>query len=235
MNSSTSTEIHHALALEESIGATPLVELARFSRGTARIFAKLEWFNPGGSVKDRIARAMIADAKRRGLLAPGGTIVEPTSGNTGVGLAMLAAVKGYRCVIVMPEGYGQVKARLMEAFGASVIRTPSADLMTGAIERARQITAATPGAWMPNQFSNPVNPRAHYETTGPEIGEALGDSVDALSPASDERDLMGVARYLRERMPNLLRSPPSRKARSSAAEQGAARRRRHRHLVFPRS
>jgi cysteine synthase len=108
LNSSTSTETRRALALEESIGATPLVELPRFSRGAARIFAKLEWFNPGGSVKDRIARAMIADAEARGLLTPGGTIVEPTSGNTGVALAMLAAVKGYRCVIVMPEGYGQV-------------------------------------------------------------------------------------------------------------------------------
>jgi cysteine synthases len=206
LNSSSSTEIHRALALEDSIGATPLVELARFSRGAARIFAKLEWFNPGGSIKDRIARAMIEDAERRGLLAPGGTIVEPTSGNTGVGLAMLAAVKGYRCLIVMPEGYGHVKAKLMEAFGATVIRTPSADLMTGAIERARQITAGTPGAYMPNQFSNPVNPRAHYETTGPEIGKALGGSVDAfVAGVGTTGTFMGIARFLRERAPNLLR------------------------------
>jgi cysteine synthase len=206
LNSSSSTEIHRALALEDSIGATPLVELARFSRGAARIFAKLEWFNPGGSVKDRIARPMIADAERRGLLAPGGTIVEPTSGNTGVALAMLAAVKGYRCLIVMPEGYGHVKAKLMEAFGATVIRTPSADLMSGAIERARQITAGTPGAYMPNQFSNPVNPRAHYETTGPEIGKALGGSVDAfVAGIGTTGTFMGIARFLRERAPNLLR------------------------------
>lgn len=206
MNSSSSTEIRRALALEDSIGATPLVELARFSRGAARIFAKLEWFNPGGSVKDRIARPMIADAERRGLLASGGTIVEPTSGNTGVALAMLAAVKGYRCLIVMPEGYGHVKAKLMEAFGATVIRTPSADLMSGAIERARQITAGTPGAYMPNQFSNPVNPRAHYETTGPEIGKALGGSVDAfVAGIGTTGTFMGIARFLRERAPNLLR------------------------------
>lgn len=206
MNSSSSTEIHRALALEDSIGATPLVRLARFSRGAARIFAKLEWFNPGGSIKDRIARAMIADAERRGLLAPGGTIVEPTSGNTGVALAMLAAVKGYRCVIVMPEGYGHVKAKLMEALGATVIRTPSADLMSGAIERARQITAGTPGAYMPNQFSNPVNPRAHYETTGPEIAKALGGSVDAfVAGVGTTGTFIGVARFLRERAPNLLR------------------------------
>jgi cysteine synthase len=206
LNSSSSTEIRRALALEDSIGATPLVELARFSRGAARIFAKLEWFNPGGSVKDRIARPMIADAERRGLLASGGTIVEPTSGNTGVALAMLAAVKGYRCLIVMPEGYGHVKAKLMEAFGATVIRTPSADLMSGAIERARQITAGTPGAYMPNQFSNPVNPRAHYETTGPEIGKALGGSVDAfVAGIGTTGTFMGIARFLRERAPNLLR------------------------------
>jgi cysteine synthase len=205
LSSSSSTEIHRALALEESIGATPLVELARFSRGAARIFAKLEWFNPGGSIKDRIARAMIEDAERRGLLAPGGTIVEPTSGNTGVALAMLAAVRGYRCVIVMPEGYGHVKAKLMEALGATVIRTPSADLMSGAIERARQITAGTPGAYMPNQFSNPVNSRAHYETTGPEIGKALGGSVDAfVAGVGTTGTFMGVARFLRERAPNLL-------------------------------
>src|SRR5262249_28495367 len=151
------------LALEASIGNTPTVELSRFSRGSARIFAKLEWFNPGGSLKDRIGRSMIADAERRGLLKPGGTIVEPTSGNTGVALAMLAAVKGYRCVVVMPEGYGHVKARLMEGFGATIVRTPSDRLMTGAIERAKAITAETPGAFMPNQFANPINPRTHYE------------------------------------------------------------------------
>ena len=206
MNSSPSTEIHRALGLEESIGATPLVELARFSRGAARIFAKLEWLNPGGSVKDRIASAMIEDAEKRGLLAPGGTVVEPTSGNTGVALAMIAAVKGYRCLIVMPEGYGHVKAKLMKAFGATVIRTPSADLMSGAIERARKITAATPGAYMPNQFSNPVNSRAHYETTGPEIGKALGGPVDAfVAGVGTTGTFMGVARFLRERAPKLLR------------------------------
>ena len=201
-----STETRSALALEESIGATPLVELARFARGAARIFAKLEWFNPGGSVKDRIARAMILDAEQRGLLRPGGTIVEPTSGNTGIALAMLAAVKGYGCIVVMPEGYGPVKARLMEAFGALVVRTPAADLMSGSIERARQIAAATPGAYMPDQFSNPANPRAHYETTAPEIWNALGGAVDAfVAGVGTTGTFMGVARYLRERAPQLLR------------------------------
>src|SRR5262245_48046524 len=128
-----------ALALDAAIGNTPLVELSRFAPGGARIFAKLEAYNPGGSVKDRIAKSMLDDAERRGLLAPGGTIVEPTSGNTGVALAMLAAARGYRCIVVMPEGYGAVKARIMEAFGATVIRTPAEKLMSGSIERAKQI------------------------------------------------------------------------------------------------
>ena len=183
-----------------------MVELSRFSRGAARILAKLEWFNPGGSLKDRIARAMIADAERRGLLAPGGTIVEPTSGNTGVALAMLAAVKGYRCVIVMPHGYGQVKAKLMEAFGASVVRTPAEELMSGAIEKARSIAGETPGAYMPDQFSNPVNPRAHYETTGPEILGELGSGIDAfVAGVGTTGTFTGVADSLRERVPSLWR------------------------------
>jgi len=206
LSSSSTTTIRRGLAVEESIGETPLVELPRFSRGVARIFAKLEWFNPGGSLKDRIARSMIADAESRGLLASGGTIVEPTSGNTGVALAMLSAVKGYRCIIVMPEGYGRVKARLMEAFGASVVRTPAAELMSGAIERARQITRETPGAYMPNQFSNPVNPRTHYETTGPEIARDLGEPIHAfVAGVGTTGTFTGVARYLRERNPGLFR------------------------------
>lgn len=200
------TEIRRGLALEAAIGNTPLVELPRFSRDAARIFAKLEWFNPGGSLKDRIGKSMIADAEKRGLLAPGGTIVEPTSGNTGVALAMLAAVKGYRCVIVMPDGYGHVKARLMEAFGATVVRTPSDKLMMGAIERAKAITAETRGAYMPNQFANPVNPQTHYETTGPEIFEALGPGIDAfVGGVGTTGTFTGIARFLRERVPGVLR------------------------------
>ena len=162
-----------------AIGNTPLVELPHFSRGAARIFAKLEWFNPGGSVKDRIAKAMIDDAEQRGLLAAGGTIVEATSGNTGVALAMVAASKHYRCVIVMPEGYGDMKARLMRGLGAEVVRTPSDAMMIGAIERASQIVRETPGAYLPNQFYNPVNPQTHYETTGPEIAAQIGGPIDA--------------------------------------------------------
>ncbi len=202
----TAAPVRPAASLSDAIGNTPLVELPRFSRGAARIVAKLEWFNPGGSVKDRIARAMIDDAERRGLLRPGGTIVEPTSGNTGVALAMIAASRGYRCVVVMPEGYGQVKARLMAGFGAEVVRTPAAARMSGAIERARAIAAETSGAFLPNQFANPLNPRAHFETTGPEIARALGDAIDAwVAGVGTTGTFVGVARYLSDRVPGLLR------------------------------
>jgi cysteine synthase A len=202
----TTTTAPVAAPLSQSIGNTPLAELPRFARGAARVFAKLEWFNPGGSVKDRIAKAMVEDGERRGLLEPGGTIVEPTSGNTGVALAMLAASKGYRCVIVMPEGYGHVKAKLMRGFGAEVVRTPAGARMSGAIERAREIARSIPGSFLPNQFSNPANPEAHYETTGPEIARALGDGVDAwVAGVGTTGTFTGVARYLSERIPNLLR------------------------------
>ena len=191
--------------LLEAIGSTPHAELSRFSTGAARIFAKLEFLNPGGSVKDRIALGMIEDAERRGLLLPGGTIVEPTSGNTGVALAMIAAARGYRCVVVMPQGYGQVKARIMEALGAEVVRTPAEELMSGAIRRAEEI-ARTTGAYLPNQFANPVNPKTHYETTAREIWAELGDSIDALVVGvGTSGTLTGVARFLRERIPRLLR------------------------------
>jgi cysteine synthase A len=191
--------------LLEAIGSTPHAELPRFSRGAARIFAKLEFLNPGGSVKDRIAHAMIEDAEARGLLRPGGTIVEPTSGNTGVSLAMIAAAKGYRCIVVMPEGYGRMKAKLMEALGAQVVRTPASELMTGAIARAEEI-AREKGAYLPNQFANPVNPRTHYETTGPEIFAELGDSIDAfVAGVGTTGTFTGVARFLSERIPRLLR------------------------------
>ncbi len=205
-SSQTAAPVRPAASLCDAIGNTPLVELSRFAGGAARIVAKLEWFNPGGSVKDRIARAMLDDAERRGLLRPGGTIVEPTSGNTGVALAMIAATRGYRCVIVMPDGYGQVKAKLMAGFGAEVVRTPAAARMSGAIERARAIAAATPGAHLPNQFANPVNPQAHFETTGPEIARVLGDGIDSwVAGVGTTGTFIGVARYLSGRIPGLLR------------------------------
>jgi cysteine synthase A len=200
--------VRSAASLSDAIGNTPLVELPRFGQGAARarIVAKLEWFNPGGSVKDRIARAMIDDAEHRGLLRPGGTIVEPTSGNTGVALAMIAASRGYRCVVVMPEGYGQVKARLMAGFGAEVVRTPAAGRMSSAIERARAIAAEISGGFLPNQFANPINPRTHFETTGPEIARALGGGIDAwVAGVGTTGTFVGVARYLSGQIPGLLR------------------------------
>lgn len=198
--------IHAGFDIDDAIGSTPLVELSRFAQGGARLFAKLEWFNPGGSVKDRIARAMIDDAESRGSLAPGGTIVEATSGNTGVALAMLACARRYRCIVVMPDGYGENKARLMSALGAEIVRTPAKDLMRGAIERARALTAGIPGACLLDQFSNPANPRAHYETTGPEIWAALGPSIGALvCGVGTTGTFTGVARYLGERIPGILR------------------------------
>ena len=149
---------------------------------------------------------MIEDAEERGLIAAGGTIVEPTSGNTGVALAMLAAVNGYRCVIVMPEGYGKVKARLMESLGARVVRTPAQELMSGAIARARQIVEDTPGGYMPDQFSNPVNPRTHYETTGPEIVADLSDPIHAfVAGVGTTGTFTGVARFLAERFAGVRR------------------------------
>ena len=188
------------------IGHTPMVELPNFARGAARILAKLEWYNPGGSVKDRIARAMIDDAESRGLLLPGGTIVEATSGNTGVALAVVAAARGYRCVIVMPDGFGPVKARLIEAAGAQVVRTPADAKIAGAIARAEEIALATPGAFQPSQFHNPANPRAHYETTGPEIFEQVGGRIDAwVAGVGTTGTFTGVARYLTERQPGILR------------------------------
>ena len=191
--------------LLEAIGSTPHAELSRFSAGAARIFAKLEFLNPGGSVKDRIALSMIEDGETRGLLRPGGTIVEPTSGNTGVALAMVAAVKGYRCIVVMPEGYGQVKARIMKALGAQVVRTPPNEFMPGAIRRAEEIARET-GAYLPNQFANPVNPRTHYETTAREIWAELGDSIDAfVAGVGTSGTFSGIARFLTERNPRVLR------------------------------
>jgi cysteine synthase len=190
----------------ELIGSTPVVELSRFGKGAARLFAKLEGVNPGGSVKDRIARAMIEDAEARGLLQKGGTIVEATSGNTGVALAVVAAARGYRCVIVMPEGYGPVKAALVTAAGGQVVRTPAEGKIMAAIARADEIVRSTPGAYQPSQFTNPVNPRAHYETTGPEIAEQVPGRIDAwVAGVGTTGTFTGVARYLSERQPGILR------------------------------
>lgn len=203
---SSETAVRTAANACDLIGSTPMVELSRFARDGARILAKLEWYNPGGSVKDRIARSMIDDAEARGLLLPGGTIVEATSGNTGVALSVIAAARGYRCIIVMPEGYGPVKARLISATGAQVVRTDADAKISGAIARADEIVRTTPGAFQPSQFHNPANPKAHYESTGPEIAEQAGGRIDAwVAGVGTTGTFTGVARYLSERQADILR------------------------------
>src|SRR5512140_790358 len=162
----------------ELIGATPLVRLNRIvPQGAAQVLGKLESLNPGGSVKDRIALAMIDDAERSGRLLPGSTVVEPTSGNTGIGLALVAAVKGYRLILTMPEDMSLERRRLLERYGAELILTPAIEGMTGAVFAAQELVKKNSGYFMPQQFENQANPAIHYRTTGREILEATGGQV----------------------------------------------------------
>ncbi len=189
------------------VGRTPLLELAGVERAEglqARLLAKVEGMNPGGSAKDRVARAMLDDFERRGLVAPGSTVIEPTSGNTGIGLAALGAARGLRVVIAMPDTASVERRRLMEAYGAEVVLTEGARGMQGAIEKAEELARSIPGAVVAGQFSNPANPQAHYETTGPEIWEDAGGCVDVLvAGVGTGGTITGVGRYLRERNPSL--------------------------------
>ena len=178
------------------IGHTPLLRL------TCGIYAKLECLNPGGSAKDRIALAMIEDAKARGLLAPGGTIIEPTSGNTGVALAMLAAAQGYRCILVMPDSMSIERRRLMAAYGATVVLVDGALGMAGCVNKAEEIRRTTPGSMIAGQFVNPANPAAYYTSTGPEIWTDTGGQVDLfVAGIGTGGTITGVGRYLKERNP----------------------------------
>ena len=166
---------------DQLIGRTPLLELTRIERKyalSARLLAKLEYFNPAGSVKDRVARAMIDDAEARGILKEGSVIIEPTSGNTGIGLAAVAAARGYRIIIVMPETMSIERRQLMKAYGAELVLTEGARGMKGAIERADELAREIPGGFVAGQFVNPANPQAHFDTTGPEIYEDTDGSVD---------------------------------------------------------
>ena len=189
----------------ETLGNTPLVEISTKLNGTAaKVFAKVESFNPGGSAKDRVAAAMIAAAERDGKLAPGGTIIEPTSGNTGVGLALVSAVKGYRMVLVMPDNMSQERIRLAKAYGAEVVLTPGADGMKGCIAKAEELHRTTPNSFIPQQFDNPANPLAHERTTGPEIWSDLDGQVDAfVAGVGTGGTLTGVGRYLRSKNPDV--------------------------------
>lgn len=165
------------------VGATPLVRLSNFENASncpAHIFAKVESYNPGGSVKDRVALAMIEDAEERGELKPGATIIEPTSGNTGIGLAWVGRLKGYKVILTMPDTMSVERRRLLKAYGATLVLTPGSEGMKGAIAKAEEIHRATPGSFIPGQFSNPANPAVHERTTGPEIHEALAGEEDVL-------------------------------------------------------
>ena len=188
----------------ETIGRTPHVRINRLFGDTHQVWVKSERSNPGGSVKDRIALAMIEDAERSGQLKPGGTIIEPTSGNTGVGLAMVAAVKGYRLVLVMPDSMSVERRRLMLAYGASFVLTPREKGMSGAIARANELAQETPGAWIPQQFDNPANVDVHVRTTAQEIIADFPEGVDVLiTGVGTGGHLTGCARALKAAWPKL--------------------------------
>ena len=194
---------HVAETILELIGETPMVRLRRVvPAGAAEILAKLEAFNPGGSVKDRIAAAMVEDAERRGVLTPGGTIIEPTSGNTGIGLAMVAAVKGYTLILTLPDGMSLERTNLLQRYGAKVVITPAADGMAGAVAKARELLAQTPGAFMPHQFSNAANPRAHRLTTVKEILAATDETLHAfVAGVGTGGTITGVGEILKKKDP----------------------------------
>ncbi|MBL8115007.1 MAG: cysteine synthase family protein [Acidobacteria bacterium] len=189
------------------IGSTPVVRLRRFlGRDVAEVFAKCEFMNPGGSVKDRLGIGMILAAERDGRLTPGATIIEPTAGNTGIGLALVGAQRGYTVILCVPEKYSIEKQKLMAALGATVVTTPTDEGISGSIRKALELSAEIPGSFVPQQFSNPANPQAHYDNTGPEIWEQLEGRVDAaVIGCGSSGTFVGTVRYLRERNPNLLR------------------------------
>jgi len=189
----------------ETIGNTPHIRINRlFGNAKQQVWIKSERANPGGSIKDRIALSMVEDAEKSGALKPGGTIVEPTSGNTGIGLAMVAAVKGYKLILVMPDSMSVERRRLMLAYGATFDLTPRANGMKGSIARAEEIVAGTPGAWMPQQFNNPANVEVHVRTTAEEIAADFPDGIDVLiTGVGTGGHITGVAKVLKKKWPRL--------------------------------
>ncbi len=194
-------------SVEELIGKTPLLELTNLEQKMglkATLLAKVEALNPGGSAKDRVAKRMVEDAEQAGILKEGATIIEPTSGNTGIGLAVMAAARGYRAIIVMPDTMSMERRLLMTAFGAELVLTEGAKGMAGAIEKAEELAKEIPNSFIPGQFDNPSNPAAHYDTTGPEIWEDTDGKVDIfVAGIGTGGTLTGVGRYLKEKNPNV--------------------------------
>lgn len=194
-------------SVEQLVGNTPLLRLSRLASDhgwKGDVLAKLEYLNPAGSAKDRLALSLIDDAEARGELKPGGAIIEPTSGNTGIGLAMVAAARGYRVVLTMPDSMSAERRTMLAAYGAQLVLTPGAEGMQGAVKKAEELLASTPGSFMPRQFENPAGPMAHYRTTGPEIWRDTAGKVDALvACVGTGGTLSGTARYLREQNPHI--------------------------------
>ena len=193
--------------VEQLIGNTPLLCLSRLGEEEgwqASVLAKLEYLNPAGSAKDRLALSMIDDAEARGLLQPGGTIIEPTSGNTGIGLAMVAAARGYRVILTMPDSMSAERRSMLAAYGAQLVLTPGERGMQGSVEKARELHASIPGSFIPQQFENPAGPAAHYRTTGPEIWRDTDGKVDILvASVGTGGTLSGTGRYLKEQNPHI--------------------------------